>query len=95
MDTGTLIKNYFGVLSKKLRGTGYRGGGSFMFSERRALGRRFNRPTICLFVHPSYFCPEHISKDIEGSSMKLDTLIEGHEGYCRMQSQYLEHYLPS
>ena len=37
------------------------------------------------FVRPSQFCPEHISKSIEGNVMKLDTLTEGHEENCRMQ----------
>ena len=39
------------------------------------------RQSIC----PSHFYPEHISKSIEVNLMKLDTLIEGHEGNCRMQ----------
>ena len=38
-----------------------------------------------LSVSPSHFCPEHNSKSIEANLMKLDTLIEGHEGNCRMQ----------
>ena len=36
-------------------------------------------PSVCL----SHFCPEHISKSIEGNLMKLDTLIEGHNRNCR------------
>ena len=45
-----------------------------------------SRAYSCRFVHPSsHFCLEHISKSIEGNLMKLDTLIEGHEGNCRMQ----------
>ena len=31
------------------------------------------------------YCLEHISKSIEGNLMKLDTLIEGYKGNCRMQ----------
>ena len=31
-------------------------------------------------VRPSHFCPEHISKSIEGNLLKLDTLIEVHDG---------------
>ena len=38
-----------------------------------------------LSIHPSHFCLEHISKSIEGNLMKLDTVIEGYEGNCRMQ----------
>ena len=49
----------------------------FMLPEGRAYCRRF--------VRPSHFCQEHISKSIEGNLMKLDTLVEGHEGNCRMQ----------
>ena len=46
---------------------------------------------IVLSVRPSdrssvTLCPEHISKSIEGNLIKLDTLIEGHEGNCRMQN---------
>ena len=52
-----------------------------MLPEWRAYSRHFARPS----VHPSHFCPEHISKSIEGNLMKLDTLIEGHEENCRMQ----------
>ena len=40
---------------------------------------------VCPSIHPSHFCPEHISKSIEGNLMKLDTLIEGHEEHCRKQ----------
>ena len=40
--------------------------------------------SIRLTVRPSHFCPEHISKSIEGNLMKLDTLIEGHEGNRRI-----------
>ena len=36
-------------------------------------------------VHPSHFCPEHISKSIEDNLMKRNTLIEGYEENCRMQ----------
>ena len=46
-------------------------------------GGKFIVPALS--VHPSHCCPEHISKSIEGNLMKLDTLIEGHEGNCRMQ----------
>ena len=38
-----------------------------------------------LSVCPSHFCPEHISKNDEDNLMKLDKLIEDHEGNCRMQ----------
>ena len=38
-----------------------------------------------LSVRLSQFYPEHISKSFEGYLMKLDTLIEVHEGNCRMQ----------
>ena len=41
----------------------------FMLPEGRAYSRRFGRPT----VRPSHFCPEYISKSIEGNLMKLDT----------------------
>ena len=41
--------------------------------------------SVPLFVRLSLFCPEHISKSIEGNFMKLVTLIEGHEKNCRMQ----------
>ena len=40
---------------------------------------------LALSDHPSHFCPESISKSTEVKLMKLDTLIEGHEGNCRMQ----------
>ena len=40
---------------------------------------------VALSVRLSHFCLEHISKNIEGNLMKLDTLIEGHEENCRMQ----------
>ena len=47
------------------------------------------RPSIHPSIHPSgrpsNFCPEHISKSIEGNLMKLDTLIEGREENCTMQ----------
>ena len=52
-----------------------------MLPEGRAYSHRFVLLSVCL----SHFCPEHISKSIEGNLMKLDTLIEGHEGNCRMQ----------
>ena len=54
----------------------------FMLPEGRAYSRRFVYPSD---HRPSNFCPDHISKSIEGNLMKLDTLIEGHEGNCRMQ----------
>ena len=59
----------------------YSGSASFMLAEGRAYSRRFVRPS----VRPSHFCPQHISKSIDGNLMKLDTLIEGFEGNCRMQ----------
>ena len=56
-----------------------------MLPKGRAYSRLFvhlsDRPSVC----PSHFCLEHISKSIEGNLMKLDTLIEGHEGNCRKQ----------
>ena len=52
-----------------------------MLPEGKAYSCSFVRPS----VRPSHFCPEHISKSIEANLMKLDTLIEGHEGNCRMQ----------
>ena len=58
---------------------------NFMQPEGRAHSCLFVRLSICLSVHPSHFCPEHISKSIEGNSMKLDTPKEGHEENCRMQ----------
>ena len=42
-----------------------------MLPEGRAYSHRF--------VRPSHFCPEHISKSIEGNLVKPDALIEGHE----------------
>ena len=56
-----------------------------MLPEERVYSRRFVRPSDRASVRPSHFCPEHISKSIEGNLMKLETLIEGHEGNCRMQ----------
>ena len=44
-----------------------------MLPRGRAYSRHFVRPTI----RPPHFCPEHISKGIEGNIMKLDTRIEG------------------
>ena len=41
--------------------------------------------SVHLTVRPTHFCPEHISKSIKDNLMKLDTLIEGHQGNCRMQ----------
>ena len=43
--------------------------------------KSYLRPFVCL----SHFCLEHMSKSIEDNLMKIDTLIEGHEGICRMQ----------
>ena len=45
------------------------------------MSRRFVRPS----ADPSHFCPEHISKSIEGNLMTLDTLVEGHKKNCKMQ----------
>ena len=65
--------------------------GVVMLPEDRAYSRRFVRPTVCPSVRPSirpsHFCPEHISKSIDGNLMKLDTLIEGYEENCRMQER--------
>ena len=58
---------------------------SFSPSVRHTFVRSRSLKVLSLFVQPSLFCPEHISKSIEGNLMKLDTLIEGHEWNCRMQ----------
>ena len=56
---------------------------SNMLSWRRLIMKylctyNYSRRFVHLSVlHPSHFCPQHISKSIEGN-MKLDTLIEGH-----------------
>ena len=61
----------------------------FMLPDGRAYSRRFVRPShspsVHLSVRPLHFCPEHISNSVQGNLMKLDTLVEGHEGNCRMQ----------
>ena len=54
---------------------------TFMLPEGRANSGRFVHPSVRL----SHFCLDHIFKSIEGNLMKLDTLIEGHEGNCKMQ----------
>ena len=46
---------------------------------------REHKLPLCPSIRPSHFCPEHVSKSIEGYLMKLDTLIEGHEENRRMQ----------
>ena len=54
-------------------------------------------PSVRLSDRPSHFCPDHISKSIEGYLMKLDSLIEIHEAYCRIQKpchHYLWSYFP-
>ena len=64
---------------------------------RKSVVRLTDRPDMTLDVYRgrkttmqqcnclSHFCPEHISKSIEGNLMKPDTLIEGHEENCIMQ----------
>ena len=57
-------------------------------------GRAYSHHFVWLLVHPSHFCPEHISKSIEGNLMKLDTLIEEEEGNGRMQESVFMELLP-
>ena len=52
-------------------------GGAFVMLPK---GRAYSRCFVCRSIRP-----EHISKSIEGNLMKLDTLIDGHEGNCIMQ----------
>ena len=54
------------------------------------------RPSVRLSVN---LCTEHISKSIEGNSMRRNTLIESHEEDCTMQEpwpyqQYLQSSFP-
>ena len=53
----------------------------FMLAEGRAYSRCF----VHLPDRLSHVCLEQISKSIEGNLMKLDTLIDIHEGNCRLQ----------
>ena len=53
----------------------------FMLPDGRAYSPRF----VCPTIHRSHFCPEHISKNIEGNLMKVDTLIDGDEKNCTKQ----------
>ena len=50
-----------------------------MLPKGRAYSHGFVRRFVC------HFCLEHISKSIEGNSMKLDTVIEGYEENCIIQ----------
>ena len=48
-------------------------------------GRAYSPRFVCPTIHRSHFCPEHISKNIEGNLMKVDTLIDGDEKNCTKQ----------
>ena len=56
-----------------------------MLLEGSAYSRHFICPSDHPSIRPSHFCLEHISKGIDNNLMKLDTLLEGHAGNCRMQ----------
>ena len=43
-----------------------------------------NRAIMTLLLQ-YYVCPVHISESIKENQMKLDTLRDGHQRYCRMQ----------
>ena len=57
----------------------------FMLPEAFFMLSPFFQSSVSPSVSPSHFCPEHISKSIEDNLMKLDTLIKGYEGNCKMQ----------
>ena len=56
-----------------------------MLPKGRAYSRRFVRPSDRTSGRHT-FCPEHISKSIEGNLTKLNALIESRKGNGRAQN---------
>ena len=76
------IVGYLGRNHFKVNGYTFRGNNCaiFMLPEGRAHSGRF----VPVSVWPTHFFPEHIFQSIE-AYLKLDTLMEGHEGNRIMQ----------